>query len=425
VFILNNNSTLKTITLLLATLTYSQLANATNGYFMSGYSIKSQGMGGVAIALPQDALVTATNPAGIVFVGNRIDLGLDYFKPDRTAQVVGNQYGGSFDANGRGSFLIPDFGVTKQVNDTIGVGLAIYANGGMNTTYTSQIPLFSGGQGSNAGVNLQQLFIAPSIAWKFTPQQSLGVSMIYAQQKFSATGLQAFDQSSPSYTNSLGNVTDKGSSISNGFGANIGWLAKLNDQWRIGLHYQTRIHGSFNEYSGLFADNGTFDIPANYGLGLSFEPTKKTVIALDIQRIEYGNSSSIANPLSNLTQLGNKLGSNGGPGFGWQSINTYKLGVAYQFLPSLTVRTGFNYNNQPIPNSQTFFNILAPGTVQKELSLGFTYNINKTIDFSGFYSHALNQTVYGSNSIPSGFGGGEANIRLSEDYYGLGIGMKY
>lgn len=422
-FILNNNSTLKTITLLLTTLTFSQLANATNGYFMSGYSIKSQGMGGVAIALPQDALVAATNPAGIVFIGNRIDLGLDYFKPDRSAQVVGNPYGGNFDANGRGSFLIPDFGVTKQINDTIGVGLSIYANGGMNTTYTSQIPLFSGGQGSNAGVNLQQLFIAPSVAWKFTPQQSLGLSIIYAQQKFSATGLQAFDNAN--YTSSPGNVTDKGSSISNGFGANIGWLAKLSDQWSVGLHYQTRIHGDFNEYRGLFADNGSFDIPANYGFGLSFEPTKKTTIALDIQRIEYGNSSSIANPLSNLTQLGNKLGSSGGAGFGWQSINTYKLGVAYQVLPSLTVRTGFNYNNQPIPNSQTFFNILAPGTVQKELSLGFTYNINKTIDFSGFYSHALNQTIYGSNSIPQGFGGGEANIRLSEDYYGLGVGMKY
>ncbi len=38
-------------------------AFATNGMFMIGYGVKSVGMGGVAIAFAQDALVGATNPA--------------------------------------------------------------------------------------------------------------------------------------------------------------------------------------------------------------------------------------------------------------------------------------------------------------------------------------------------------------------------
>jgi long-chain fatty acid transport protein len=33
---------------------------ATNGYFSHGYGIKSKGMGGVGIALPQDAMAAAT-----------------------------------------------------------------------------------------------------------------------------------------------------------------------------------------------------------------------------------------------------------------------------------------------------------------------------------------------------------------------------
>jgi len=40
-------------------------ANATDGYFAHGYGVKSQGMGGVGIALPQDALAAAANPAGM------------------------------------------------------------------------------------------------------------------------------------------------------------------------------------------------------------------------------------------------------------------------------------------------------------------------------------------------------------------------
>ena len=39
------------------------LAQATNGYFSHGYGIKSQGMAGVGIALPQDGLAAASNPA--------------------------------------------------------------------------------------------------------------------------------------------------------------------------------------------------------------------------------------------------------------------------------------------------------------------------------------------------------------------------
>jgi long-chain fatty acid transport protein len=42
---------------------------ATDGYFSTGYGIIQQGQGGAGIALPQDSLAAATNPAGILFVG--------------------------------------------------------------------------------------------------------------------------------------------------------------------------------------------------------------------------------------------------------------------------------------------------------------------------------------------------------------------
>jgi long-chain fatty acid transport protein len=64
--------------------------NATNGYFQHGYGIKSQGMGGVGIALPQDALAAATNPAGMAFIGDRYDLGVNIFRPEREAEISGN-----------------------------------------------------------------------------------------------------------------------------------------------------------------------------------------------------------------------------------------------------------------------------------------------------------------------------------------------
>jgi len=73
--------------LLVATLLAPLAAQATTGYFQHGYGIKAKAMGGVGIALPQDALAAASNPAGIAWIGNRIDVGADWFTPDRGAEI--------------------------------------------------------------------------------------------------------------------------------------------------------------------------------------------------------------------------------------------------------------------------------------------------------------------------------------------------
>jgi long-chain fatty acid transport protein len=82
-------------------------AHATDGYFSEGYSIINQGMGGASIAYPRDTLAIATNPAGLFSVGNRVDLGIEYFDPDRGASIVGNAFGPNqdFSANGLSNFL--------------------------------------------------------------------------------------------------------------------------------------------------------------------------------------------------------------------------------------------------------------------------------------------------------------------------------
>ena len=64
-------------------------ALATNGYFPHGYGIKAQGMGGVSAALAQDSLGGATNPAGMVWAGSRIDVGAEVFMPKRDAERSG------------------------------------------------------------------------------------------------------------------------------------------------------------------------------------------------------------------------------------------------------------------------------------------------------------------------------------------------
>lgn len=392
----------------------SPLAHATNGYFAIGYGVQNEGMGGVGIALPQDSIAAAVNPAGMVMVGDRADIALTWFRPNRQATITGNAFGmnGTYDGNGRSNFFIPDFGYNKMVRSDMSLGVSVYGNGGLNTQYNTNPFRAIGGVGP-AGVNLQQLFIAPAWSMKITPTNSIGIALNLAYQSFAATGLQPFQgmSSNPAA------MTNNGNDSSTGYGLRIGWTGEVTPAVTVGATYQTKTKMSkFTKYAGLFADQGSFDIPANYGAGIAVKATQATTVGFDVERILYSGVPAVGN--SPAIQL--PFGSSGGPGFGWQDMTVYKLGLAYAYDPSLTLRAGFNHNSQQIGSTAAFLNILAPGVVQNHLSLGATWTLANKSQVSVAYIHAFSQTVTGP--IPANVGGGTASIRMYEDSIGVSYG---
>lgn len=410
-------------------------ALATNGYFSHGYGVKAQGMGGVGIALPQDSIAAATNPAGMAFVGDRFDLGLTWFRPTREATISGvpsfgpdaPNFNGTFNGNDKSNFFIPELGYNRTVGKDWTLGVSVYGHGGMNTSYTTPVSFFGD---TNAGVDLSQLFIAPTAAWRITPEHALGLSLNIAYQRFEANGLQGFDNAR--YSQSPGSVTNNGYDTSWGYGVRVGYTGKLSDYLTVGATYQSKTSmQSFDKYKGLFANQGEFDIPANWGLGLAFKPLPSVNVALDVVWIQYSSIDAIANPL--LPNFYNaQLGANGGPGFGWEDMVVYKLGIDYTIDPAVTLRVGYNYGRQPIPSSQTMFNILAPGVVQNHYTFGGTWNINKSNEVSFAFMYAPTVTVQGTGAIPlsaltgaSFLPNANADIQLKEISFGLSWGWKF
>jgi long-chain fatty acid transport protein len=399
------------------------MALATTGYFAHGYGIKAKSMGGVGIALPQDALAPATNPAGIAWVGNRIDLGAELFMPDRGASITGSGApgaNGTYDGNDTKSFIIPEIGYARVINPNLTFGVAVYGNGGMNTDYATNPFTAYGGSGP-AGVDLMQLFVAPTVAWK-SGNHAFGASLNLAYQRFKAEGIQGFAGSSAS----PGNVSNRGYDDSTGFGVRVGWTGQISPTVTLGATYQSKTKMSeFDKYSGLFANQGDFDIPENYGVGVALKATPALTVAVDVQQINYSDIPAVGNPVDSLF-TGSPLGSTNGPGFGWQDVTVYKIGLAYELKPGMALRAGYVTLDQPIPASQTFFNILAPGVVEDHLTLGLTLEMSKTSELTLMYMHAFEKKVNGSVSIPAvPFGGGDANLRMSQDSIGVAYGWKY
>lgn len=418
-------------------------ALATNGYFSHGYGMKAKGMAGAATATADDAFGGAVNPAKMVFVGDRIDFGADLFSPRRSAQRSGsgaNAIDTSVIDSDSNYFLIPEFGYNKLINPNFSLGVTVYGNGGMNTDYPGgQIaggacPNFNAGGApfnilcgsGRLGVDLMQLIVAPTASYKVNETHAFGISPLLAYQRFKADGLHGFAGFTTTGTTNF--LTNKGYDSSTGWGARIGWMGKVSDSVTLGAAYSTKLKmGKFDKYRELFADQGLFDIPANYNVGLAFKASPTVTLALDYQRINYSGVSSVANPSTNFgATTAGSLGVAGGRGFGWSDVNVYKLGVEYAYSKDVTLRAGYNHGDNPIQARDVTFNIIAPGVVQDHLTFGLTYKTSTGGELTLAYMHAFSKSVSGT-SLFQGLGvnpGGTETIKMYQNSIGIAYGWK-
>ncbi len=392
-------------------------ALATDGYFSHGYGMKAKGMGGAATAMSEDAFGGANNPASMVFAGDRLDVGVDLFAPRRSAERTGL---GQVDSDSN-YFAIPEIGYNKMVGNNLSLGVSVYGNGGMNSDYPGgQIPaggcagqpnptgdnLFCGN--GRLGVDLMQLIVAPTAAFKIAPNHSIGISPLIGYQRFRAEGLQNFGINNPGYDDAFG------------YGVRVGYMGKITPNFTIGAAYASRMNfDKFDKYKALFAEQGDFDIPENYNVGVAFKAMPDLTFALDYQRINYGDVKSIANA-SNASQVnGVPLGASNASGFGWSSINVWKLGAEYAYNQHWTLRAGYNHSDNPIQSRDVTFNILAPGIVKDHATLGMTYLTNAGNELTVAYMHAFENTVSGANAQ-----GGTDTISMYQNSLGVAYSWK-
>ncbi len=405
-------------------------ASATNGYFAHGYGVASKGQGGAGVAVSQNGLSGATNPAALAKVGNRIDFGIEYFVPDRKAVTRSDNI--SYDGNGDSSFLIPEFAWNMDLNPKMTFGVVVYGNGGMNTKYKA-IPQYAGATTSSTGMNLEQLFIAPTFTFKIAPKHSIGVSLNLIYQKFEATGLGGFcgfkatgcvNNAAPGAAASdLAGLSDQGVDTSTGYSVKVGWMGQLAPNFSMGAAYQTKADMSnFSKYNQLFAEQGDFDIPSNWTVGLAFQPTKSMNLLFDVQRINYTDVASVSNANGTGNGTGT-LGASNGRGFGWGDMTVYKLGAEFDLNSNLVLRAGYSKTDQPIPNSQTAFNLIAPAVIEEHYTFGLTYTLENKAELTAFAMYAPEVTVTGTTSTPGT--AGAANITMSQYSLGVGYGWKF
>ena len=473
---------------IISALAVTATASATTGYFSLGYGAKSMGMAGAIVSNPQDAMAASVNPAGMGMVGERVDAGIAFFSPgDRSAKLETSALGATFDVEDksrRNLFFVPSLGYTSKINDKLTWGISMYGNGGMNTTYDRNIydetaavvgafsqgipsppappPGIPAGPGAAAfvpegtstkdfglpvtdvetlGVDLAQGVIAPTLSFKVHEKHTLGASLLIGIQRFSAYGLgnfQCFTKTGASGCATTGGaysltpsdgLTNNGHDWAYGAGVRVGWIGEVHPRLSLGAAVASKVYMTeFDDYDELFAEDGKFDIPANFTVGLTFKATPDLNLSLDFQRIYYEGVNSISNAGPTMADFGptgpspkNLLGADDGFGFGWENINVYRIAADYRYNNEWNFRAGYSYNDQPIPDDQVLFNILAPATPKQHATVGFTYRPSNQSEWHFAYMHAFEEKVT-SNQTAFGMPG---EIKMFQNLFDLSYSYKF
>lgn len=432
------NISSKKIMLVLTCMLASSAALATNGYNSHGIGTKNKAMAGAGMAIPDEAIAIANNPASLTEIGEAFDFGLSVFSPKRKYQASASQVNGNFGAftlgpdaqtSGSNIFFIPDIAGTWVIDDNSGWGFAFYGRGGMNTDWNGGSATFDPdgpgpagpttfpgvfGGGTPTGINLSQAILDLSYARKVSANTSVGIAAVLAFQMFEAKGLGSFAGFTRTFnasggTQFPGNLTNNGADTSYGGGLKLGFHTNINESVSIAGSYTTKLYMTeFKDYSDLFAQNGGFDIPAVIRAGVSFN-TGAAKSSFDIEHTFYSSIDSVGNPMSNLFScpaiagptgnIENCLGGSNGGGFGWDDVTAFKFGTKWQGSNNMTYRAGYSYTIQPVNEADILFNILAPGVMEHHFTFGFTKRRANDSEFTVALMYAPTSSVTAPNAF--------------------------
>lgn len=366
-------------------------AQAADGYFLIGYGPRQKALAGAGAADQRDAMGLSVNPAGIVGLERQFALGMTAIVVDRGYTTTG------FPAvvapgdvrSGRPLFPVPNGGFIQPIDENSAWSIASYANGGINTAYDwghYRAPLGGPLGGGFAGVDLQQGFMSIGYARRFaTPLGAVtfGFAPTIAVQMINVQGLKMFAP----YSSNMWELSDSAFDWSYGGGVRGGVLWNITDRLRFGFSGASPMFMSrFDKYSGLFANYGRFDIPANLQAGLAYDILPNVTVMADWRHIFYSAVPALGNPTNPVTLR--SLGNGNGPGFDWTDVDSAAFGVEWRATPALTLRGGYHYATNPLRWRSVTVNVLSPIINRHHISGGFNYAItrNSSLDFAAVYA---------------------------------------
>jgi long-chain fatty acid transport protein len=430
---------------LLVVLLLPHLAHA-QGVYAPGIGAVNRSMGSAAVAAPLDGMGAINwNPASLCGLQqSELSFSLELLIPEiETASSVPGVGAGVTESDS-GATPLPNIAwVHKSPDQRLTIGFGVLSVAGFQTNFRADPsnPILAPQRspatfplGGFGRVYSEAAFIdlAPTIAYAINDRVSIGVSPVATMAKLEVepmvfAGLNDADGDTVS-TYPRG----QGSRYTWGGGANLGIFYIHNPSWRFGASVKTpRWMEDFSFHTEDELGNpqvATFDLdlPMIVSVGTSFAGTENCLLAVDVRYIDYENTNGFGD---------SGLDANGAlNGLGWRSILAVASGVQYRLTDTTYARFGYVFNENPIPDALTQFNIAAPLHYKHTISGGLSFQPFSSLAINLSYSYSPESHINGpitlAPNLPTGtppilVPGSSVSSKLIAHAIDLGVTVRY
>jgi long-chain fatty acid transport protein len=207
-----------------------------------------------------------------------------------------------------------------------------------------------------------------------------------------------------------------------GLGFQVGIYYETENCWHFGASYKSPqwfeefTYYSENSNGNPRTDRLNVDVPAIISVGAAYYGLPRTVWAIDARYMDYAN-----------TQLfGDDAGFNAvgaATGLGWESVFSVATGVQYQLTDALSLRCGYTFSENPIPDENTFFNIGSTAIYQHVVSVGASWRVTCRTSLVIAYLKAFENSI--SGAIPGSVPEVSVTSRQTIDALVAGLQVKF
>jgi len=363
--------------------------------FAQSFQVNLQGqkqtaMGGAGTGVAMDEAAVFFNPGAVSFLEkNGVQAGISplYLK------TAFRENGSNITEYNKDKIATPIMGyaVFGNPQGRIRFGLGIYTpfGGAMHwkEDWTGKYAITS--------LDLQAIYVQPTISIKITDQIGIGGGLVYSMGKVDLR------RAVPLTLNDgrQGDVKLKGDS--HDFGWNAGIFIKTISGVSIGITHRSQVtanvkdgDATFNVPDALRSSfptkfSAALPLPATTSIGLGFYPSAKTTIAVDANWVHWNKYKELAFIYNNNDRIENTVSPRN-----YHDAAALRVGIENQATSKLALRAGVGYAFTPVGKGYVTPEVPDANRILLSAGLGYKASERFQIDFSFLYENvkARNET---------------------------------
>ncbi|MCH7508063.1 MAG: hypothetical protein IID60_12280 [Proteobacteria bacterium] len=249
------------------------------------------------------------------------------------------------------------------------------------------------------GTSFERQYFSPGFEHQFTDNGILGVSAVFAYQRYSAANLGLYSASTPDRILWASPRYSPYQESSYGTGVRLAVHQEVISGIALNAGFQSTIDmDEFAAYRGVYSQNADLDIPARARVGLAFKASERSWLNVAVERVMYSGINAFQSrflPNRFLSLLGDSTS----PSFDWQDLTIYSVGFTWSDGADHQWHIDLSTRTQPSPSSQVLKNALKGDLASSAMVLGYTRSTGERSRLHFNAAYAPSEFVFGGSVL--------------------------